>query len=96
MSWYRLDLGDALLAEGKLDDIRGRCRAAFEQAGAPAGWAVYLLHVSGDLHCRAEVFFSPACSDLAQQLGAQPCGSPPQGITLLAGDEAGRDCRSRS
>lgn len=89
MSWYRLDLGDALLAEGELDDIRDRCRTAFERAGAPAGWAVYQAHVSGGLHCKLQLFFSPAAAALARGLGARRCDELPQGMSLLAGDGAG-------
>lgn len=89
MSCYRLDLGDALLAEGELDNIRSRCRAAFERAGAPAGWAVYQAHVSGDLHCRVYLFFSPAAATLARDLGARRCDELPQGMSLLAGDGTG-------
>lgn len=89
MSWYRLELGDALLADAELAEIRQRCRTAFECADRPSGWSVYLAHVSGNLHCRAQVYFSPAAGDLARRLGAQPCNTPPEGLCLLAGD-AGR------
>lgn len=89
MSWYRLDLGDALLAEGALDDIRGRCRAAFEGAGRPAGWAVYQAHVSGDLHCHVQLYFSPEAAELARGLGARRCDELPQEMSLVAGDGTG-------
>lgn len=89
MSWYRLELGDALLAEAELDDIRRRCKRAFERIGAPPGWAVYRVHVSGNLHCKAQLFFSPAAAELARRMGAQCCGMPPKGMHLLAGDETG-------
>jgi len=94
VSWYRLDLGDALLAAGELDDIRRQSRAAFERAGAPPGWAVYQAHISGDLHCRAQVFFSPAAAELARALGARRCDQLPQGMSLLAGDGTGPVDRS--
>lgn len=86
MSWYRLDLGDALLAGGALDDIRRQSRAAFERAGAPPGWAVYEAHISGDLHCLTQVFFSPAAAELARELGARCCGELPESLALLAGE----------
>lgn len=89
MSWYRLDLGDALLAEGELADIRRRSRAAFEAAGRPPGWAVYVVHVSGDLHCRAQVFLSPVAAELARGLGARPCPPPQKGTSPMAGDATG-------
>lgn len=89
MSWYRLELGDALLAESELDDIRGRCRAAFERAGAPVGWAVYQVHVSGDLHCKVQLYFSPKAAELARGLGARRCNALPREMSLLAGDGTG-------
>lgn len=78
-----------MLAGERLDPLKRRCHAAFERAGAPAGWAVYQAHVSGDLHCSVHVFFSPAAAELAGKLDAQPCGGPPQGASLLAGDGTG-------
>lgn len=89
MSWYRLDLGDALLAERELATLGDLCRRTFEKSGRPVGWAVYQAHVSGDLHCRAQLFFSPAASELARELGAQYCDELPEGPGLLAGDGAG-------
>lgn len=85
MNWYRLDLGDALLAQPRLDEIGQQGREAFEAAGRPAGWAVGLVHVSGKLHCRAELYFSPAAGGLARALGALPCAKPEQGLSVLAG-----------
>lgn len=87
VSWYRLELGDALLAQMQVAEIGRQAQEAFEAAGRPVGWAVYLSHASGDLHCRAEVFLSPAAVDLARRLGAEPCAAPPQALSLLAGDE---------
>lgn len=89
MNWYRLELGDAVLAEEELADIRRQSEAEFERSGRPSGWSVYLAHVSGNLHCRVQLYFSPAAGDLARRLGAQPCNTPPEGLGLLAGD-AGR------
>lgn len=88
MSWYRLDLGDALLAADALDDVCRQSRAAFERAGGPRDWAVYEAHIAGDLHCNLNVFFSPAAADLARGLGARRCQAPPREASLLVGDEA--------
>lgn len=85
MNWYRLDLGDALLAQPRQDEIERQALDDFDAADRPDGWAVYVRHVSGELHCRAEVYFSPAASALARQLGAEPCTRPGGGLSLLAG-----------
>src|SRR5699024_11511032 len=63
--WHRLDLGDALLAESEVAEIQEQAEAEFERLGRPPGWAVYLVHTSGDLHCSALLFFSPAAAELA-------------------------------
>jgi len=85
VNWFRLDLGDAVLAQPRVDAIARRAKEAFEAASRPAGWAVYLAHVSGELHCRAEVLFSPAAAALARELGAVPCAEPGERPSLLAG-----------
>jgi len=87
--WYRLDLGDALLAGDALEDIRRQSQATFERVGAPPGWAVCAAHISGDLHCRTQVFFSPAAAELARGLGARRCHELPESLELLVGDGAG-------
>lgn len=88
VSWYRLDLGDALLAERDIADIQRQAGAEFERLGRPPGWSVHLVHQSGDLHCRARLFFSPAAESLARRLDARPCGPPPaDDLSLLAGLE---------
>lgn len=87
MSWYRLELGDAVLAEEELADIRRQSEEEFERAGRPSDWGVYLSHVSGNLHCRTQVYFSPAVGDLARRLGAWRCNAPPEGLGLLAGGD---------
>ncbi|HSH26511.1 MAG TPA: hypothetical protein VK972_01880 [Wenzhouxiangella sp.] len=84
--WHRLDLGDALLAESEVAEIRERAELEFERLGRPRGWAVYLVHTSGDLHCSALLFFSPAAAELAGRLGAHPSPAPvSQDRGLLAG-----------
>lgn len=89
MSWYRLDLGDAMLAEGMVAEIRRLSEQAHEEVGRPSDWAVYLAHISGDLHCRAQLYFSPAAAEFARSLRAQRCDQVPERLSLLAGDGAG-------
>lgn len=87
MSWHRLDLGDALLAQPRVAEIDRQAHEAYEAAGRPAGWAAYLSQVSGDVHCRASVYFSPTARELARRLGAEPCAAPLQRPSLLAGND---------
>lgn len=91
MTWRRLDLEDAVLAQTQLAGIAERAREAYESAGRPEGWGVYCRHVSGELHCRAEVYFSPAAGDLGRALGAEPCAEPGDYPSLLVGDDIRND-----
>lgn len=91
MNWFRLDLGDALLAERRIHELRSRAQSAYADAGRPSGWAVYLQHVSGELHCRAVVIFSPQAAQWARLLGAVPCAAPDHRPDQLAGDERWSD-----
>lgn len=86
MSWYRLELGDPVLAQADLAEIRRLAEKAFRIAGRPSGWMIYLAHVSGELHCCAELYFSPAAVELARRLGARPCNAPAGDMSLLAGN----------
>lgn len=91
MTWRRLDLEDALLAQTQLAGIAERAREGYESAGRPEGWGVYCRHVSGELHCRAEVYFSPAAGDLGRALGAVPCAKPGEYPSPLVGDDDRND-----
>jgi hypothetical protein len=88
--WFSKDLGDAMLAFEELDQIEAQYRAIYGQQASPNDVAVFTRHNSeGSLHCRVEVFFSPAASELAKQMNAQPCNKPSSNdLGLLAGTEA--------
>ncbi|QID17958.1 hypothetical protein G3580_10085 [Nitrogeniibacter mangrovi] len=87
MTWYVLNLGDAMLAGDAVD----RIQSLFEQwPSRPAGAAVFMRHESeGRLHCELRVYLPPAAAPLAQQLGATPCAPPDPGdLGVLAGEPA--------
>jgi hypothetical protein len=83
MSWYRKNLGDALLADAAMDQVR--CRFVAE-AGLTSEAAIFYRHESAGLHCELVLYFSPAAATVAQATGAKCCTRPAtQGLALLAG-----------
>lgn len=86
-SWYRLNLGDALLAQPQQDAVRQAISTALAQQQLPDDGAAFIRHQSeGRLHCEAMVYFSPSAATLARHFDARPCAKPPAvGLGLLAG-----------
>ena len=85
--WFRKNLGDAMLAFLELDHVESICSSAYTKANCPNEMAVFLRHESeGRLQCEVIVYFSPAMSHIAGELGATPCERPVQyGLSLLIG-----------
>lgn len=88
-TWFKLDLGDALLASEPLHHIEQRFVSEFNSAGRPVDMAVFIRHQSsGSVHCSVRLYFSPASATLAQALGAIACERPSSDdLGLLAGIE---------
>lgn len=76
MSWYRLLLGDGLLATTPLNDIEDAFLQLYPGGDAPMGAAVFSEHRLEGLHCQVTVYFSPTLSSFARRFGAQPCLQP--------------------
>lgn len=89
-SWYSLSLGDGIMASMPAEGIREAFLPIFQQAGRPFDMAVFTrLESEGRLHCEVIAYFSPATSELAIKLEAEPCKRPSRGgLGLLAGDAA--------
>lgn len=87
-SWYCCSLGDAMLADAALDEMKTRTLTAYAEAPNLNDWAVYYRHESeGRLHCELVVYFSPRAAHLAGLLSASICVKPGrQGLSLLVGD----------
>jgi len=88
-NWFTKNLGDALLAEAPLEQLKEQFESAFEQAHRPADMAAYIRHESeGRLHCEVKVYFSPAAAPVARLVEAVPCPRPsPDGLGFLVGSE---------
>lgn len=75
-AWYRLNLGDPLLADAQCE--------AIAQAARKAGLAVYSRHEGeGQLHCELILYFPAGSNTLAQAYGALVCGDPGAGLSRL-------------
>ena len=70
-TWYSMSLGDGMMAAVPSAEIEERFKMSFIAAGRPANIA----------------YFSPAASEVAQAVDAEPCDAPARtGLGLLAGD----------
>ena len=73
-SWYRKNLGDAMLAESELDRIREECLACY---GTELQLAMFTRHESeGQLHCDLVLYLPPGMKELAELIQAKPCAQP--------------------
>ena len=90
MSWYVLNLGDAMLALVQEDPVRQQLEMAYQNSGSADNFAAYSRHeADGRLHCEVKIYFSPAAAKTAKKLNARPCRAPsPIGLSLLAGSES--------
>jgi hypothetical protein len=76
VTWFRVVLGDPLL---EVDPVAHAVRRFRDRYGRPAPGGVVMLtgHEStGDLHCVAVAYLSPAAAALARELGGRPCDPP--------------------
>ena len=86
-TWRSINLGDGIMAVTPSAEIETLFQQVFTAAGKPADMAVFIRHESGNLHCEAVAYFSPAASAVAEALDAEPCEKPARaGLGLLAGD----------
>lgn len=86
-TWYRLSLGDGVMASGPSAEIEASFQKSFREAGSPTDMAIFTRAESeGRVYCEIIAYFSPAAHDLAKTLDAQACGIPEKlGLRLLAG-----------
>jgi len=84
-SWYRLDLGDPMLASEMLDSIEADF-LTWSKSAPQGKAAVFYRHESeGRLHCVLVLYFSPPAGEFALSLNALACPSPsPSDLALLA------------
>lgn len=90
-SWYRLDLGNGADAYVPTRQIQEAFMNLLIAHGTPRpDWALFSRY---DLRAdNVELFFTPACAELAAQFGAIPCEKPTHNefsLGLLCGEADG-------
>lgn len=88
-TWFKKNLGDAMLAGISLDELEESFQLEFIKANSPIDMALFARHESeGRLHCEVVVYFSPASYLIAKQIGATSCCIPtPHDLSLKIGNE---------
>lgn len=83
--WYSCNLGDAMLADEALEQIKHQFLSESSKGHWPVGTVVYFRHESeGRLHCEVKVYFPPETASLARKLGAGRCERPsPESLGVL-------------
>lgn len=91
-TWFSSNLGDPMLAEESLEQIKKLFLLECKQAKNTQEMAVYFRHEStGGVHCELIVYFSPATKHVAEEMNAIPCQTPsPDGLGLLVGLQQSR------
>lgn len=87
--WHVLNLGDPLLAEEAVQQIRQQFQIAYLKLQQPQDMAIFFRHeAEGRLHCELKIYFSPAAAAVANSLHASSCSRPlPHDLGLLSGAE---------
>ena len=87
-TWYLVSLGDGIMSAIPSAEIEEQFQRSFIAAGRPHNMAVFTRSESeGRLHCEVIAYFSPAASEVARAVDAEPCETPARpGLGLLAGD----------
>ncbi|MBD3619898.1 MAG: hypothetical protein HUJ28_10525 [Chromatiales bacterium] len=81
--WWRLEAGDALVAEDLCEAVRQACL----DAGQGATGAYRYSRLGDGLHCRVTIYFPPAAAEVAKRFSAVPCNPPPRvGLEPLTDD----------
>jgi len=90
--WYMLNLGDPLLAEAALQQIKQHFQSEFSKSPRREDMAIFFRHESeGRLHCELKLYFTPAAGAVANRLHASTCAQPAaDDLGLLAGTDAAR------
>ncbi|HET7144974.1 MAG TPA: hypothetical protein VFI68_13225 [Anaerolineales bacterium] len=88
-TWFLKKLGDGMMGSMAFAEIEEIFLPQFESAGRPINMAVFTKYKSeGRLHCEITAYFSPAASNAARLLGAEPCRKPSRvELGLLFGDK---------
>lgn len=74
--WYKLDLGDAMLADARLDEVKAQLSAVCN-AKEPAVLQALSRYESKGVHCHLILYITADLQDKALLVGATACEPPP-------------------
>jgi len=88
--WYTRNLGDAMLADPMLAEIRAAFLSGYNNTDPSGQRAIFIRHESeGRLQCEVRLYFTPSASVTAMAFDATRCSRPSTvGLDLLCGHEA--------
>lgn len=85
--WYSINLGDALLSQSTLHDLKLQLTRIYEREGKPGEMVALYRHESQELHCDLKVFLTAEFQLAAKLAEAVICTEPDFGDTgFLAGN----------
>ena len=87
--WFCKNLGDAMLADQSLLQIKQQFVSLYQHTQPSAQRAVFVRHeTAGHLYCQVVLYFSPEASELAKVFDAEPCSRPvSEDLSIFIGDE---------
>ena len=92
MNWFAIDLGDAMLAQGRLTELEKQLRLAWLGAGQPDTMLAGVVSRSQGLHCQITLFLSGPLQCLVALPDAVPCQHLPADIQPLIGNWPNMAC----
>lgn len=85
-TWFKKELGDAVMAAPVLETLKEQHAAMYGVGGVESPPVFVRYDAGGGLHCEVTVYFSPAAAALAELSHAEACAAPVlTGASLLAG-----------
>lgn len=90
--WFKINLGDAMLATVALDEMAGQLNSVYEKSGKLETMLAIYRHESFGLHCSLMVYLTADFQAIAQLEGAEKISYTPElDSGFLAGNKTKLD-----
>lgn len=76
LSWFKVNLGDAMLAASKLDNLRVELTNIYNNAANKNNLLAVYRHENNGLHCDLIIYLTDELQQLANLDSATPCFHP--------------------
>lgn len=85
--WFVKNMGDPLLAQELLDQLKVRLSSSYLATGSRNNMAAFIRHESeGRLHCEVKIYMSPRFFTAAKEINAESCKRPQSdGLSIFVG-----------